>query len=165
MRPTESVLGESGSYMGLCNLIERGTMLTAVCGPPGSGKTTMVGKLRQPGDIVIDMDSIYAALTTLPYKEQERENAQIRGFMASVKNTLIKRAMEAKINTYVLFANTGATEEERGKLSKRFDCIHVMTTDEKTCLERTRKSINKEELHDAIIRWFMRVTQPVVSLP
>lgn len=39
------------------------TEVHIICGPPGSGKTTFVQKHMQPGDLILDMDAIVAALT------------------------------------------------------------------------------------------------------
>ena len=41
------------------------TPVTVVCGPPGSGKSTHVDGHKQPGDLVVDIDALYVALTGL----------------------------------------------------------------------------------------------------
>jgi 5-methylcytosine-specific restriction protein A len=40
--------------------------VTLVCGPPGSGKTTLVRERAAPGDTIIDLDDILAELSGLP---------------------------------------------------------------------------------------------------
>ena len=41
------------------------TKVIVVCGPPGAGKTTFVGRKQRWGDLVIDVDRLYTALSGL----------------------------------------------------------------------------------------------------
>ena len=44
-------------------------MITIVCGPSGAGKTTYVREHMKPGDLVIDLDYLYYALSLQPQHE------------------------------------------------------------------------------------------------
>ena len=46
-------------------------MITVVCGPPGSGKTTYVREHKRRGDVVWDQDVMMAALCDLPLGEKQ----------------------------------------------------------------------------------------------
>ena len=45
-------------------------MITIVCGPPGAGKTTFVKDHVLWGDLVVDFDKLFSALSFLPEHEK-----------------------------------------------------------------------------------------------
>ena len=45
-------------------------VITVVCGPPGSGKSTWVREQMRRGDLVVDLDSLMSALTGLPHHDK-----------------------------------------------------------------------------------------------
>ena len=47
--------------------VRRPIPTTLVCGPPGSGKTTYVREKARSGDLIVDVDAIYAALSGEPW--------------------------------------------------------------------------------------------------
>lgn len=44
-----------------------------VCGPPRSGKSTLIEQRRKPGDLLIDYDYLMQAVTSLPLHQQPRD--------------------------------------------------------------------------------------------
>lgn len=40
--------------------------MTIITGPPGSGKSTYVATLMQPGDLLLDLDALFKAVSNLP---------------------------------------------------------------------------------------------------
>lgn len=45
-------------------------MIYLICGAPGSGKSTYIERRRLYGDVVVDLDGFYRALTGLPFYEK-----------------------------------------------------------------------------------------------
>jgi predicted kinase len=41
-------------------------VITIVCGPPGAGKTTYVAEHARRGDLILDLDRIFEAISGLP---------------------------------------------------------------------------------------------------
>lgn len=46
--------------------MQQPTQVHIICGPPGAGKTTHVNRHASPGALIVDYDTLYAALTGLP---------------------------------------------------------------------------------------------------
>lgn len=59
-----------------------------VCGPPGSGKSTHVDKHRQRGDLIIDMDTLFMALSGQP---QYDKPAELVGFVKDMQKHALQR--------------------------------------------------------------------------
>jgi len=64
-------------------------MITLVCGAPGCGKSTYIRKHKLYGDVVIDLDEIYHALTGLPFYDKP---AELFDFVHFVRNQALNRA-------------------------------------------------------------------------
>lgn len=62
--------------------------LTVVYGPPCSGKTTYVRNQAKPGDLILDYDEFYAALSGMPaHTWPERD---LRPFVMAAMNSALK---------------------------------------------------------------------------
>ena len=60
MRPSSNLSRTSSNAL-------RPIPATIVCGPPGSGKTTYVNEKVRSGDLILDVDAIYAAVAGEPW--------------------------------------------------------------------------------------------------
>lgn len=67
-------------------------MITIVFGPPGAGKTTYVQERISPGDVTIDFDLLFQALTGLPAHNNE---ARLWGVVND-----IREFVEAQVDQY-----------------------------------------------------------------
>lgn len=45
--------------------------LTVVCGPSGTGKSTYIQERAKPGDVIVDFDQLFAALSGLPLYQRQ----------------------------------------------------------------------------------------------
>lgn len=59
-----------------------------VCGPPGAGKSTFVDKHRQRGDLIIDVDTLFMALSGQP---QYDKPAELLGFVKDMQKHALQR--------------------------------------------------------------------------
>ena len=66
------------------------TLVTVVCGPPLSGKTTYVKQNARRGDLIVDVDWLYAALSgqELHYTPEE-----LLPFVTSARDAVYERLM------------------------------------------------------------------------
>ncbi|MFH0902330.1 MAG: AAA family ATPase [Pseudomonadota bacterium] len=62
--------------------------VTVVCGPPASGKTTYVRKWAQAGDLIVDVDTLYEALSGLPMYDRPKE---LLSFVCEARDAVIQR--------------------------------------------------------------------------
>lgn len=127
-----------------------------VCGPPGSGKTNYVKEHMTPGDLVIDLDWIWQALTGLEYYKKP---PQILPFVLATRKALLDELEKPSSIYRAWIIIGGAKKNEREDLIKRFNAKLIMlktTPDE--CIERINKDdrrYNKGELWRPLIeKWF-----------
>lgn len=71
------------------------TEVHIICGPPGSGKTTFVQKHMQPGDLILDMDAIVAALTG--NKSTHPDYSNVMNTALAVRETIYKYRTAARL--------------------------------------------------------------------
>jgi len=134
-------------------------VMIAICGPPGSGKTTAAKEMHKSGtDILIDFDDIYADLTGMPY--QEHGEMHLKAYTVKAKQSLVTLAYEFRdqFNIYVLYSEYGATMHERKDLHRRGfkQVITMRDADLDTCMERIKGRHHEDELKLSIIEWFSR---------
>lgn len=128
-----------------------------ICGAPGSGKTTYASQHYQPGDLIVDMDTIVAALTGDETAHPDYEN--ILDVAIAVRNTLyniIKNGTGDWKRAFVITSsmNDGAVIA----LAKQLHAtVHYMETTKEECKRRiandkTRQ--DKELFYNLVDEWF-----------
>lgn len=130
-----------------------------VTGPPGSGKTTWVKEQMQDGEIVLDLDSIKAALLGNVkgsfHAQCDKETVNI---ICAVRDAVYKAIGDkaAGGKAYII-----TTETDRKKLEEickdTNSVLKVMETDKETCLERIERDESrkdKEIFRKLVLRWF-----------
>lgn len=108
-------------------------MTYVIYGPPGSGKTTYAKQNMSAGDIVIDFDALYSALTFQPTREHE---ASTFDRVENLRRYLIRTIPDFPEirHTWVIFC--APTEKERKELSALGAQFVLMKTDERECVRR-----------------------------
>ncbi len=68
------------------------TPMTVVCGATGAGKTTWVREQRGDGDLVVDVDALFAALTLQPMHQRKSDlaNRSTLGAVLDVRDYVIE---------------------------------------------------------------------------
>lgn len=88
-------------------------MIKVVAGPAGAGKSQYVARERNPGDILIDYTSIWAALTGAErgadgkYPERETGDPALP-LVSATKEFVLRQAVERELNGFV---TTSARDE------------------------------------------------------
>ena len=134
--------------------------VTVVCGPPGSGKTSYVEERRKWGDLTVDLDAIYQAITGLPMYETP---LALLPFVTAARDALVDRlsrpAPEVK-RAWVI--QGGARQEDRERYQTRGASVVVLAVPEDECLRRISKDVRRSGGPDAgvgkVARW-----QPLVE--
>lgn len=113
-----------------------------VNGPPGGGKTTYVKDQMQPGDIVIDVDAICAALAGSDNPHGEHE--AVLGVGLDVRDSLLE-TIERKSGKWnrAWVISAGRPDEARALADRlRGEVITVKPTKEQ-CLEQIRQDTSR----------------------
>ena len=134
-----------------------------VYGPPLAGKTTWVQDSKSDGDLVIDMDNLWQAVTGLP---RYSKPAKLRSVVFRLRDDLldaVKHRFGKWTKAYIIggYPSTG----ERERLTKELQATPVFiqaTQDE--CMQRLQETEdrNRDEWAEYISEWFLRYTPPVV---
>lgn len=133
-----------------------------VYGPPLAGKTTYVDSVKVPGDLIIDMDSIWQSISGMPrYQKPARLKSVAFGVRDYLMDALKVRNGRWR-NAYIVggFPLTG----ERERIVREYGAreVGIIPTSEE-CIRRLREESdgrNVDEWTGYIEDWFRRYTPP-----
>ncbi len=110
-------------------------IVTVLCGPPGSGKSTYVSKHKLPGDIIIDVDALMRALTGM---DAHGNNMAALPLVLAAKESIIQSIQSNGIRGANAWLTTLAPiPDERRELKRRLNAkIIVFSISRETCLQR-----------------------------
>lgn len=129
-----------------------------VYGPPLAGKTTYVDSVKVPGDLIIDMDSIWQSISGMP---RYQKPARLKSVAFGVRDYLLD-ALKVRngkwMTAYII--QTMSLPNERERIAREYGArlIHI-DTDRETCLERLERAEdgrNKDEWKQYIEEYFRR---------
>lgn len=119
------------------------TPVTLVCGPPGSGKTTYVKERMQPGDLVVDMDAIYSALSGLPWYNKPPE---LLPFVAAARDAVIERLQRPSNVRHAWVIATAPKKAEREELRRKLQAeVIILDVSAEECKRRIRQDLRRAE--------------------
>jgi len=127
--------------------------VTAVCGPPGSGKTTYVATRRKLGDLVWDFDAVMFAVCG----DFARKIPGALSMGISLRNAFVRvirdDAFVTPFEGQVWIIQGGATRKERRALASdlRAEIVMLMTPKEE-CLRRA--AARGDTGNQGILKWF-----------
>lgn len=110
---------------------------TIVSGPPASGKSTFVKNNYRPGDLVLDLDIIYSAISLQPLHNRPNEKALIRYALAA-RQAIIETAVLDGGNRPNFWFIVGAPDPiERKRLQELFNAeVIVFAIPKEICYRR-----------------------------
>jgi predicted kinase len=126
--------------------------VTIVVGPPGAGKSTWVRKRCRPGDLVVDVDALFEALSMQPEKSPGMED--LLPFVLAARDAVLERLRQPSHvqRAYVITTMTDrqALERLRAGLEAEVETLLVSPNE---CKLRIRGDAQRRN-HDA---WFALV--------
>lgn len=137
--------------------------VTVVCGPPGSGKTTWVQARTQRGDLIVDADKLFEALSGLPpYDKPEC----LLPFVADAREAIYNRLCRQSNLRHAWIIASGAKAKERSKLRERFSAdVIVLEVSPEECLRRIgadeRRRQNMAAWGPIVARWWDKYERDV----
>lgn len=132
------------------------TTVHLVCGPPGSGRGEYVSRLIKPGDLVVNLDSIFAAISGLPLYDQPRG---LLPFACEARDALIRRLQHSSAvpNAWIIAGAAKAAERDRlcrGNAVK----ATVLMTPPSACMRRIladpKRKAHAAEWRKLVDRWW-----------
>ena len=108
--------------------------MVAVCGPPGSGKSTYVRTRKSWGDLVIDVDALYSAMGA----EGPHDNpAALKSFVLSCRDLLYDMLEDESDVGRAWVISCAPRRKDRNDLRYRLGAeVVVLEVPESECLNR-----------------------------
>ena len=119
--------------------------VTVVCGPPGAGKTTYVTEHAEPGDLIIDFDPLYVALSGQPKYSKPQD---ILPFVVEARDAVIERLRTRSNVSHAWLIAMAPRKEERRAYEQDGAEIVVMATPAEECLRRIELAPGRENWSD-----------------
>lgn len=129
-----------------------------VCGPPGSGKTTYVNERKRWGDLVVDVDALFVALTGgLDWYEKP---AALLPYVLEARDAVIDRLVQGDDDlgrAWVITSEADAVK--RQALARRLGAsVVVLAVSASECLRRIssdqRRADKAEQWRPIVERWW-----------
>lgn len=128
--------------------------VTLICGPPGAGKTTYAQRRMASGDLLVDLNEIYAAFSQSP---PHIKPSSILPYALTAREAIFQRLEDEDASDvgHVYVTIQGARKTERDELAERLGArVHVLEVDEETCRERVRQRVDQEKWVRLISEWW-----------
>lgn len=129
-----------------------------VYGPPMSGKKTLVKQYMQPGDLVVDMDKLYEAMSFMPLYNKPN---QIKFNVLAVRNLIIDQIKTRYGNfTNAWIVGGYANKVDRERLAKELGAeLIYCEVDKEDCYYKLEycddyRQEKQEEWKEYIDKWF-----------
>jgi shikimate kinase len=134
-----------------------------VCGPPGSGKSTYVRKHMEHGDLVMDQDAIYSALSFLPLYDRPMGLLPIVLDMRACLFRMVETNQKAEFENFWIITS-GESIFVRQRFAYRFNAkVFVLMVPPEECIRRIEadeRRSNQMELWKSLIdKWWQEYKQ------
>jgi hypothetical protein len=135
------------------------TPTTLVCGPPGAGKSTYVAKHKGPCDLVLDVDSLFTALSGLT--NRQKPPCLLEFVLAARKGIIDLLAAGYLGPPHAWIIMCGENNDVRAALAQRLGAdVVVLPVSVGTCVKRMqqqgRSLAHITEMVGVGVRWQRR---------
>jgi len=136
-------------------------LLTIVCGPPASGKTTYCKSRAAPRDVVIDLDEIKSQLAGAPI--HRASDFWFEPAMRERNSRLLRLADKSDGATWFIVGAPAAKERQWWADSLGADSVVVLETSPEECTRRSASDVNRDpsdkDYARIVARWWDRYTR------
>lgn len=109
-------------------------LVTVICGPPGAGKTTYVAERAKRGDLILDLDKVFEAISGLPLYDKPDELAP---FAWQVRDAILDRLARPSRIASAWIITGGSRRNDRDQFAIRFRAeIVILDTPAEECKRR-----------------------------
>lgn len=132
-----------------------------VYGAPCSGKTTFVNSVAEPGDLIVDIDRVWAAVRASSCGEYEKPG-ELKQNVFAVRDLLIDSIRVRRGNWNNAYIVGGyPLQGERERLAETVGADKIIFIDAPKCVCIARANERPPEWEKYIDDWFTRYTPPV----
>lgn len=136
----------------------RQTQVTIVYGPPGAGKTSYVKEHARRGDLIIDFDALYAALSGLDWYDKP---TALMPFVCEARDAVINRLHRNSEVQHAWLITSEPKANKRAALQVQLKAKLVfIETDPQECLRRITADPRRDAEHwqKIINDWYHKYT-------
>lgn len=137
--------------------------ITLICGPPASGKSTLARSLAQPGDVILDLDTIAQQLGS---GRQWRHHPDLVAQAEECMTQALRRlARTEHVTAYVI--RCAPHPGQRAQLARaiRADVVHVLRPPMAEVLARARRDGRPKGTATTIRAWYRQYRPSEVDSP
>ena len=132
------------------------TQVTIVCGAPGSGKTSWAARQMCWGDLILDIDTLYQALTGLPMYDKPQTLLPV---VLAIRDAVVAQLNKPnQVQKAFIITTTTKHAEIIAMAQKLKGRVVVLGTASVTCLQRIsadpRRKDKLEQWQQLVKRWF-----------
>lgn len=141
-------------------------VVTVIGGPSGSGKTTIVNDLKAWGDLVVDVDALFVALSGQPWFDSPQN---LLPYVLDARDAVINRLArgDKDCRAWVITAN-GNMREVVNLAARLRASITILAVDRSECIRRIYNDPlrqNRELYTNLVHDWWQKFEETRQALP